>query len=289
MARQFDELLAGRRVLVTGAARGIGAALATRLHRRGARVALLGLDPELLEQVAVTCGRAPWRHCDVRDPDALERAVNELVGGLGGLDVVVANAGVGAQLPMVGGDPEVMRQTVEVNLMGTYHTLRIAGEHLGHSNGYALVVASGAAGVSLPLLGAYSATSAATEALANTLRVEMRHLGTRVGVGYLGEIDTEMVSIGFDSAAADKIRWSGMFTSLSPTETAVAALEKGIALRRRKIYAPAWVGGVMRLRTPAQRIVDLRPQPSMATALAIARTERARFTTPLAGRKEPTT
>ncbi|MFD4292208.1 SDR family NAD(P)-dependent oxidoreductase [Rhodococcus sp. NPDC058505] len=277
----LDARLSGRRIIVTGAARSIGAALARRLHRGGARVALLGLEPELLEQVAVACGRAPWRYCDVRDAGAVETAIGELVAELGGLDVVVANAGVGAQLPMIGGDTEVMRQTVDVNLMGTYHTLRAAGEHLGHPGGYALIVTSGAAAVHLPLIGAYSATAAAVEALGNTLRVEMRHLGARVGVGYLGEIDTEMISIGFDSAAADKIRWSGMFTAVSPLETAVSALERGIVLRRRRIYAPGWVAGLVHLRVPAQRVIDLRRQPRMAAALSIARTERARFTTDL--------
>lgn len=284
MARDPQALLAGRRVLVTGAARSIGGALARRLHQHGARVALLGLEPELLEQVAVTCGRAPWRHCDVRDREGVDAAVSELVEELGGLDVVVANAGVGAQLPMLGGDPDVLRHTVDVNLMGTYHTLRASGEHLGHPGGYALLVTAGAAAVHLPLRGAYNATSAAVEALGNTLRVEMRHLGTRVGVGYLGEIDTEMVAIGLDSAAADKIRWSGMFTSMSPLDTAVTALERGIALRRRRIYAPGWVGGLVHLRAPAQRVVDLRRQPTMAAALAIARTERPRFTTHLPDR-----
>lgn len=280
MARGRGEL-AGRRIIVTGAARSIGATLARRLHHRGAHVALLGLEPELLEQVAVACGRAPWRHCDVRDGAGVDAAVTSLVDELGGLDVVVANAGVGAQLPMLGGDPDVMRQTVDVNLMGTYNTLRAAGEHLGHAGGYALIVTAGAAAVHLPLLGAYNATAAAAEALGNTLRVEMRHLGTRVGVGYLGEIDTEMITIGFDSAAADRIRWSGMFTAVSPLETAVSALEKGIALRRRRIYAPSWVRGLVHLRAPAQRIVELRPQPRMAAAMAVARTERARFTTVL--------
>src|SRR3712207_2104411 len=93
--------LAGRRVLITGAARGIGAALARRLHERGARVALLGLEPELLEEVARSCGDAPWHVCDVTDREAVEAAVESSAQTLGGLDVVVANAGVAAQLPIV--------------------------------------------------------------------------------------------------------------------------------------------------------------------------------------------
>ncbi|TML02703.1 MAG: SDR family oxidoreductase, partial [Actinobacteria bacterium] len=84
------------RVLITGAARGIGALTAKRLHQRGARVALLGLEPELLEAVAAECGGAPWFECDVADRDQVDGAVAEAVERLGGLDVAIANAGIGA-------------------------------------------------------------------------------------------------------------------------------------------------------------------------------------------------
>src|SRR2546430_2356858 len=70
--------VAGRRVLITGAARGVGAELARRLHERGARVALAGLEPELLAGVALECGDAPWAECDVADHGATERAFAEL-------------------------------------------------------------------------------------------------------------------------------------------------------------------------------------------------------------------
>ncbi len=69
--------LSGRRVLITGAARGIGAALAVRLQERGARVALTGLEPELLAQVAARCGDAPWSRCDVSDRAQVEQAVSD--------------------------------------------------------------------------------------------------------------------------------------------------------------------------------------------------------------------
>src|SRR6266511_3487142 len=94
--------LAGRRVLITGAARGIGAALAGRLHERGAQVALVGLEPDRLAKVAAEAGDAPWQACDVTDRGQVDNAVDGMVGALGGLDVVVANAGVAAQLPLVG-------------------------------------------------------------------------------------------------------------------------------------------------------------------------------------------
>src|SRR5918999_5830022 len=141
--------LRDRRVFITGGARGIGAALARRLHERGAHVAIAGLEPELLEEVARSCGDAPWHECDVSDREQVEAAVASSVERLGGLDVVVANAGVAAQLPIVGGNPDVMERTVAVNLMGVYNTLRAAGPHISHEEGYALAISSLAAAVHL--------------------------------------------------------------------------------------------------------------------------------------------
>src|SRR5262245_13221255 len=196
------------RVLITGAARGIGAALAERLHARGARVALAGLEPELLAQVAERCA-APWRQCDVGDPAQVERAITELVGELGGLDVIVANAGIARQLAVVGGDPAVMADTVRVNLLGTYHTLRVAGEHIAHRNGYALAVASLAAVVHPPLMGAYCAAKAGVAALGGSLRAELAPTGARVGIAYFAELDTDMTSRGFGTQATSALTGGG--------------------------------------------------------------------------------
>src|ERR1700753_1081963 len=97
MSRE-DYRLEGKRVVITGAARGIGAPLGRRLHERGARVALLGLESELLQAVAADCGDASWFECDVSDRAQVDEAVAGAVQRLGGLDVAVANAGVGAQM-----------------------------------------------------------------------------------------------------------------------------------------------------------------------------------------------
>lgn len=272
--------LDGKRVLITGAARGIGAALAKRLHERGARVALIGLEAELLREVAARCGDAPWAECNVALRRQVEEAVEAMVERLGGLDVVVANAGVAAQLPLLGGDPSVMERTMDVNVLGTYYTLRAAGPHIAHPGGYALVVASLAAAVHAPLLGAYSASKAAVEALGNTLRVELRESGAKVGVAYFAELDTDMTSRGFGTEAAAKLVKGGPFGRVTPLLVGIDAVERGIARRSRRVVAPSWVGVLLPIRMLVQRGVDVGAQRGLREALRIARNEQAPLTTP---------
>lgn len=264
MARNLEGELAGRRILITGAARGIGAGLARRLHDHGARVGLLGLEPELLEQVATASGRAPWKYCDVRDQQQVDAGVDYIAQLLGGIDVVVANAGVGAPIRLVDGDPEIMRRAVEVNLMGTYFTLRAASRYIGHPDGYALVVASTASSNRLPFRGAHSASKAGAEALGEAFRLEMRNLGTKVGVAYVGEIDTDRTVIAFDGAVTGTGHGSSS-ASGSPISVAVDAFERGISGRRPRIYAPRRVPGSESVRMLAHRAneftraIDPRP------------------------------
>jgi NAD(P)-dependent dehydrogenase (short-subunit alcohol dehydrogenase family) len=269
--------LEGRRVLITGAARGIGAALARRLHQRGARVAVAGLEPDALAAVAAECGDGPWYECDVADRDQVDATVAGAVDRLGGLDVVVANAGVAAQLPLVGGNPAVMERTLAVNVMGVYNTLRAAGPHISHPGGYALPVASLAAAVHAPLLGAYSASKAAVEALGNTLRVELRWSGAKVGVAYFAELDTDMTKRGFGTEAASKMKLGA--TRVAPLKVGIDALERGIARRSRRVYAPRWVGPVLPVRMAVQPLVDRGGQLGLGKALEAARREDAPLTT----------
>lgn len=280
MARSLDRALAGRRVLITGAARGIGAALAQRLAERGARVAVIGLEPELLAQVAARAGNAPWRECDVADNDQVETAVAEIVAELGGLDIVIANAGIAAQLPLLGGDPKIMERTVAVNLLGAYYTMRAAGPHIAHPGGYALVVSSAAALVQLPMMGAYSVSKAGVEALGNTLRAELRPTGARVGVAYFAELDTDMTSRGFSTQAAASMNAAGSFTGVSKLGPAIDRIERGLARRSRNIFAPFWVRGLPPVRIIAQHVIEWRSQKGLVEALRIAREERVELTTP---------
>lgn len=275
---KYTPALRGRRVLITGAARGIGAGLADLLTAHGARVALAGLEPELLAEVAQR-NHAPWRECDVSDPDAVDRAVEELVTELGGLDVVVANAGIAKQLPIIGGQPDVMEAHLRVNTLGVFYTLRAAGPHITHPGGYALATASLAAAVHLPLLGAYSASKAAVEAIGNTFRQEIKPTGAKVGVAYYSELATDMTSRGFDTVAGKKLTGGGTVSGVAPVEAGLRALERGIAKRSRRVAAPGWVPPVVPLRHVAQRVIELKPMPELEESLAIARTEQVDYTT----------
>ncbi len=274
--------LAGRRVLITGAARGIGAATAKRLYVRGAKVVLAGIEPERLARTAAECGDALAVVCDVRDREQVEGAVEAACEKLRGLDVVVANAGVAAQLPLVGGDPEVFERTIEVNLLGVYYTLRAAGPHIAHPGGYALAISSLAAALHPPLLGAYCASKAGVEALADSLRIELAPSGARVGVAYFAELNTDMVRQGFGTAASQRMResrWSAL--RVAPLDAGVDAIERGIARRSRRVVAPRWVGAVLPVRMLAQRVVEAATRSSVGEALDIALGESPPLTTDL--------
>jgi NAD(P)-dependent dehydrogenase (short-subunit alcohol dehydrogenase family) len=279
--RSPGESLAGRRVLITGAARGIGAATARRLFQRGASVVVAGIEPEELVQVAADCGDALAVVCDVRDREQVETAVEAAVDHLGGLDVVIANAGVAAQLPLVGGDPDVFDRTIAVNLNGVYYTLRAAGPHIAHARGYALAVASLAAAVHAPLLGAYCASKAGVEALADSLRIELASSGARVGVAYFGELDTDMTRRGFGTEAVRRLRfYTGPLAQVTPLERGIDAIERGVARRARRVVAPGWVAPLLPIRMLAQRVVDTAARPGLDAALDVARGEHAPLTTP---------
>nr|WP_221194948.1 SDR family NAD(P)-dependent oxidoreductase [Hoyosella altamirensis] len=277
---KLDKKLSGRRILITGAARGIGAALAQRLSDRGAHVGLIGLEPDLLEGVATQCGGAPWHECDVAKLESVHAAVDSVRTRLDGIDVVVANAGIAAQLPLIEGDPEIFRRTIEVNLTGAYNTIYAAAPHIAGKRGYFLLVSSLAAVINLPLVGAYSASKAGVEALGNTLRTELHPTGARVGVAYFGRIDTDMTSRGFGTDAAHALTKSSHLPGVAPLESAITALERGIASRARVIAAPSHAKPLRYVRPLAQRVVDLTVRRNVAAALEVARTERAPLTTP---------
>ena len=178
--------ISGKTVFITGGARGIGAETARRLASKGARVALAGLEPEELEKVAAQCGPdAIWFETDVTDWDALERAVSGTVERFGGIDVVLANAGIATGGLVRSTDPAAWERVIEVNLLGVWRTVRTCLPHVIERRGYILPVASLAAAAHAPVLSAYAASKAGVEAFADSLRAEVRPSRSRRGRGVL--------------------------------------------------------------------------------------------------------
>ena len=133
----------GTVVLITGAARGIGAATARALAARGATLSLVGLEPDLLSSLATELGpQHTWHLADVRDSAALDAAVAATVKASGGIDVVMANAGVANYGTVRVSDPDDFARTIDINLTGVYRTVHAALPHVIDRKGYVLVVAS---------------------------------------------------------------------------------------------------------------------------------------------------
>ena len=103
-------------------------------------------------------------------------------------------------------DPAAFERTIEINLLGVWRTVRAALPHVIERQGYVLVIASLAAAVHGPGMAAYSASKAGAEAFADSLRVEVKHLGVDVGVGYFAFIDTDMVRGGDAHPALGRFR-----------------------------------------------------------------------------------
>lgn len=170
--------LRGRRVLITGAAGGFGAAITQALRAEGASV--VGLDRVASDDVI---------ECDISDSGAVDAAVEQAVERLGGLDALINNAGVG--LPSETGDrvEDGVRQTIEVNLLGTWRVTAAALPALVASGGRAVFISSGLAFLTFPFGAAYTVTKRAISAYADSLRIEY---GNRIKVStvYPGYVRT---------------------------------------------------------------------------------------------------
>jgi NAD(P)-dependent dehydrogenase (short-subunit alcohol dehydrogenase family) len=250
--------LEGKTVFITGAARGIGAETARQLRAKGARLALAGLEPELLEQRAAELGGdTAWFELDVTDAEAVEAAVAGTVERFGGIDVVLANAGIATGGPAGAIDPADFERLIDVNLLGVWRTVRAALPHVTARSGYILPIASLAAALHAPMMSPYCMSKAGVEAFCNCLRLEVRHTGTAVGCAYFSFIDTDMVRRGMESAAGQrsKERLKGPLKP-PPVSVAGAAIVRGMEKRARFVYAPRWVLPALYLRTILQPLTE---------------------------------
>jgi len=236
----------GKVALITGGANGIGAEVARQLHDRGARVVLTDVDEGLLKEVAARIGedRVLTVVADVRDLSAMQNAVDKGIERFGGIDIVMANAGIGTYGSVLQVDPEAFRTLIDVNVVGVFHTVRATLPSVIDRQGYVLIVSSGAAYLAFPGLAPYNASKAGVEHFANALRLEVAHLGVDVGSAHMSWIDTPLVR----ESKADLSTVREMLASLpgplaktTSVEKCGDAFVKGIEARKRRINCPGWV------------------------------------------------
>lgn len=243
--------LEGQVAVVTGGARGVGELLARKLSARGAKVALVGLEPEELKRVRDRLHTdGDWWHADVTDHEAMTRVAGEVKERFGKADIVVANAGVAAGGPFADSDPVAWRRVIEVNLIGGAVTGRAFLPVLLESRGYFLQIASLAAITPAPMMSAYCASKSGVEAFAHSLRAEVAHRGVRVGVGYLSWTDTDMVRGADQDDVMRELRqrlpWPANRTY--PLGPAVDRIVTGIERRSAHVYAQWWLRGMQSVR-----------------------------------------
>ncbi len=244
--------LTGKSVLITGAARGIGAALARKAAARGARVALVGLEPAELARVADELGPEHlWVEADVTDPEALEAAVQRTVDTFGGLDVVVANAGIAPLTTVMTSSAHALARTIEVNLIGAMLTVHAALPFIAQRRGHVQLIASAASFTVLPGMSAYCASKAGVERFGDALRLEVAHRGVTVASAHPTWIDTDLVrdtEAALPTFAETRKELPGPLGKHTSVEECAEALVENLETRGRRVYVPRSLAVVSALR-----------------------------------------
>lgn len=236
----------GKTVMITGGGGGVGAEAARRLHAKGARLLLTDVDRSALAAVTDELGRERVLTvvADVCDPAAMETAVAGGIERFGGIDVVLANAGLLRFGSVCHMEPATFKKLIDVNVLGVFHTVRAALPSVIERGGYVLIVSSLAAYAAAPGLSAYNASKAAVEHFTNALRLEVSHRGVAVGSAHMSWLDTAMVN----DQKARLSAFGQMLRKLPPPLGTVTSVEQcgkafvtGIEHRRHRVNCPRWV------------------------------------------------
>jgi NAD(P)-dependent dehydrogenase (short-subunit alcohol dehydrogenase family) len=257
--------LNGKVALITGGARGIGYETARQLHMRGASVAVVDLVAEDAREAAERIGeRAIGIATDVTDHAAMMQTVAETVERFGGLDVVVANAGIaqGTVATTRGISVEEWERVFEVDLLGVWRTVRAALPQIVERKGHVVVVASAYAFVNGVLNSPYAVAKSGVESMGRALRTELVPLGASASVAYFGWVDTTLVQDAFARPHSNRTQENlpaFLLKRIQPSE-AGAAVVRGIEQRAPRIFAPKWWRYVSALRGVLNPILDRRQE-----------------------------
>ncbi|MFY9488680.1 MAG: short-chain dehydrogenase/reductase [Solirubrobacterales bacterium] len=239
----------GKVALITGAAGGIGLGTARALYKRGASIVMTDLDAELTQAAADTIAmpgsvgseRLLVLAADVTDPNALDNAVAAGVKQFGGIDIVIANAGISAPLATVRASrTEDFQRVIDVDLIGVWNTVKAGLDQVIERQGHVVVVASIYAFFNGVGQSPYAVAKAGVEQLGRAMRAELIPHGASAGVAYFGFIDTAMVRGALTDPLADEIikhTPPGLQKQLSQDE-AGEAIARGVERRAIKTLVP---------------------------------------------------
>jgi short-subunit dehydrogenase len=225
--------LAGLRAAITGGSSGIGAATARELAARGVRVVIAGRNATALDRVAAETNAGVVLG-DLREPGCAQHIVDAAVDDLGGLDVVVSNAGIGWAGPFASMSDSDIDGLLDVNLRAAAHLARAAIPHLRRGRGRLVFVGSIAGLVGVPGETWYSATKAGLGCLAETLRAELRPTGIGVSLVSPGVVDTAYFE-------RRKEPYRRRYPRVISAETAAAAIVNAIEHGRDDVIVPPWL------------------------------------------------
>lgn len=252
--------LAGKRVLITGASRGIGRSLATAFARAGATVALVARDGSALESLAVQLGGTA-HPADLLDAEQLRRLVHRVEDEAGAIDVLVNNAGLAYEGPLWESTADQVDAQIRLNLTAPLELCRQAVPRmLRRGGGHLVNVASLAALASVPGMTTYAATKAGLAHGTAALRDELKGLPIGVTSVMVGGVPTDMLATGESYApfhqAFDRLRKIQLVPDTAAEDLA-AAVVKGVERSTRTVYLPRRAAPFVGLVEAPRKIVRL--------------------------------
>jgi 3-oxoacyl-[acyl-carrier protein] reductase len=246
----------GSNVLITGASRGIGRAVALQASKKGAKVGLMARSKDELNDVLAACGgNGAVSVCDVADRAQVESAVADLEASLGPTDILLNNAGIGAYGSVADTDPSEAEKMIRVNYLGTiYATKAVLPGMIKRRKGHIVQLASIAGRIGAPLEAAYSGSKFAVVGWSEAMAMELKPKGIGVSIIDPGPVETDF----FEARGVPYSRK----TPKAVTAEAVAALViRSVERNKLEAFIPSWLGAALvfkHLFPPAYRVGTAR-------------------------------